>query len=824
MQIARALSLLLLCCILCGAAFACRGSLPEGFERSEDGQPRLEAEQSVLWETPAAPPRQGSFRTDSDGNQYYFDWSGTIASYTPGRVLRWDYEYTGGWFEATTQAGHMIRVVEEERGESWEDDLYYVTAIGREGEVLWRTLLDNGGGYMLVSGLQVTSDGWTFVLQSGILVPDQFDNSILGLSPQGSIAWSAGPTLADPDSLWTPQFEEIKLDSNGDLLALDNSDTIYRFDREGVLIGDSSDAVDPDWDRISLASVGPRGAFVLDAKLDTIDYVSLGQLPEYFTTGVETSDYHGTGDCLLLFDAELELVWESDTRSMVTCVVPRPAGGVFVGGMAGEVAAFDDGGDELWRVMPDQRRDAERSWRDRFPSLWSFDWDPGTAVKTMLGAPQGGVVVSTETGLLYMAGADGQLRWEWPYATTSGGDAGGYGVRPIGYRGSRASSGLAWAADGNLLCAAGSTLLTIDPATGELVDIETSPTPRVLREAADGTLRTGAGFSFLALDRQGAELWSVTLPDSISAYPLLDGDGCMYVPTVRGLLHKISAAGAIEWAVALPAMVKARPVLGADGNVYAVDVDGNLVAVSPAGSLLWTQSGMNCDNIGPASGPGGLAVLTADGAMAFVDYCGTLRWEFPLANAVLAPAAVDGLDRVVFGDETGIVYGVGPDGEALFTHVDSPTAGVFAYGHGLEVSQPPLIMPDGNIVVELASAPFYGCVQPQYSYTAVKCLAWDGSTIWQHPAAETRLADYGHDINLVLPQPLSDEWVLLWAYPELMLVSQDGTCHAGELSEDLVGFWGSGRQTIPAQTASKQRWSVYSTDSGTLYRTDFRLK
>ena len=79
--------------------------------------------------------------------------------------------------------------------------------------------------------------------------------------------------------------------------------------------------------------------------------------------------------------------------------------------------------------------------------------------------------------------------------------------------------------------------------------------------------------------------WSVTLPGAITAQPVIDGAGSIYLVAADRRLYALTPWGEFKWSLPFSA-VPGAPAITSDGSVVLGTDGGEVVAVSPAGERL----------------------------------------------------------------------------------------------------------------------------------------------------------------------------------------------------------------------------------------------
>ena len=681
-------------------------------------------------------------------------------------------------------------------------------SLDSSGQVLWELeipFVSDYAPYVRSSTRLLTTDGWLFLLVDWYEEPDDL-LQIVAISPEGEIAWTAKPPDGLIDSHWD-EYNQIFLDSNERLLATDFYKRLYLLDRDGQVVEYIDDAF-ADFNRTRWLStcLADEGLYILEHR----DYLGeLGarwpeDLYDYYINGYTKL----AGDSVLLVNSNFIIRSSFNTSSIINRVAPRPGGGLIIGGDAGKVAAFDVDGTELWRYIPDQSRTFDYAWSYVSWQHWP-DWDMPIGVSGMELTDQGTVCVTTYCGNLYAVGAGGNLRWSWPNACGSPVIDKGYGVDHYSFY-YPVYSGIYSPEVGTVR----SGSLTLDPETGDLLDVTAHTGADYIIETSDGQTMLCSEFTITTIDQVGTELSQYILPDRIMCLPAVSPDDSLIIPTARGRLYSLSSGGVIQWEANIGCQVQCRPAVTADGRVFVIDIEGTLTALSATGGILWTLDGMSTELLPPVVGPDGVAVVTGDDQVAWINFDGTVIWEYPNEDELLAPPAVSSTGLIAWGDKRGRVYLVDSAGDLVYQHFDETVEKSY---YGIRVTQSPVFMPDGSLVVEFADWPFYGDCFPYTLYSTVKCLAPDGSVTWALLDEENRYRNsfnWGEPIRLLLsPGLVNGEYVLLglvdgiWLYDETGLVCELSTTENTSTWLDAAGIFPSSRNGIYTTDTHDAAWS-----------------
>ena len=77
----------------------------------------------------------------------------------------------------------------------------------------------------------------------------------------------------------------------------------------------------------------------------------------------------------------------------------------------------------------------------------------------------------------------------------------------------------------------------------------------------------------------GDILWGFTAEDKITAAPIVDKQGVIYIGSIDKKLYAINSDGSLKWQVALSDEIQYAAAIGSDGTIYVVTNDGKLYAI-----------------------------------------------------------------------------------------------------------------------------------------------------------------------------------------------------------------------------------------------------
>jgi outer membrane protein assembly factor BamB len=156
--------------------------------------------------------------------------------------------------------------------------------------------------------------------------------------------------------------------------------------------------------------------------------------------------------------------------------------------------------------------------------------------------------------------------------------------------------------------------------------------------------------------------------------PNVGPDGTIYVGNTGGGAYAVNPDGTQKWVYSAGNAVWTVPAMADDGTTFWGSVDQRVFALNPDGTQKWQRTTLGYVTSSPALGPDGtLYVGSFDGTLYALDSAtGGVRWRFQTGDHIYAsPALVeqDGtVEQIVIGSTDGLLYGVDPEGELLWSH------------------------------------------------------------------------------------------------------------------------------------------------------------
>jgi len=243
---------------------------------------------------------------------------------------------------------------------------------------------------------------------------------------------------------------------------------------------------------------------------------------------------------------------------------------------SGELCAFDEDGERLWNVTPEQDDNSE--------TQVLFEGSPViNSNKT--------IFISTHSssgrtdGQIYAVSSDGTIKWEKE-------DANAVSPLVIGPQ-----DNLYYASSIHLNCLYPNGTkrwkkgLSFPGAYRGWPSLISSP-----MISSDGTIYILGGvlndrypFAFISLRSNGNEKWVKELEGLIFVDPTLGPDGSLYYGNYSGVFNSLNENASEKWSVNLEGKLGSSPAAGSDGTVYVNTYGkGKFYAISQDGSIKWS--------------------------------------------------------------------------------------------------------------------------------------------------------------------------------------------------------------------------------------------
>jgi outer membrane protein assembly factor BamB len=229
-----------------------------------------------------------------------------------------------------------------------------------------------------------------------------------------------------------------------------------------------------------------------------------------------------------------------------------------------------------------------------------------------------------------------------------------------------ADTGAAFAKDGTLVLAAGSSVLSVrrggDIAWRFTAKGKVYTAPAVTES---GLVIVGSQDDRVyAIDATGAAAWSTSLGADVDGAAVVADDGAVYVGTDKGEIVRLDAGGKIAWRTPVGGYVRGVLSLARNGDVLAGTYGPvpRVVRVAPDGLIrgAFAIKGTGAKEFGIHGGPledadGTLFFGAQDDAAYAIDAEGALRWRFETGADVDAPLSLLSDGSLVVASEDGTI-------------------------------------------------------------------------------------------------------------------------------------------------------------------------
>ena len=167
-----------------------------------------------------------------------------------------------------------------------------------------------------------------------------------------------------------------------------------------------------------------------------------------------------------------------------------------------------------------------------------------------------------------------------------------------------------------------------------------------------------------------------------------------------------AATGALVWATPVPKSIDSSPAYTRDGAVVVGCMDGGVYAFDGAtGARRWRFQTNDIVTSSPAVGPDNTVYIGGDALFAINGTTGAVIWTHVVGEYTFIESspAVDGAGNVFVGTDGGVVIGVSPAGELLWTlNLSSQDPDAIN-----DVHSSPAIGPDGTLFVGSDAGAFF---------------------------------------------------------------------------------------------------------------------
>lgn len=345
------------------------------------------------------------------------------------------------------------------------------------------------------------------------------------------------------------------------------------------------------------------------------------------------ADYRHRGFARVSGPTTNDVAWSYDLGGIPGSVAVDGGGRIYVGG-GGQIVALSPDGSLQWSqsytnavgpaVAPDGTiyflaDTAIVSLSPDGSERWTYD----TGGRTIFGptvAPDGTIYQGSWDGYAYALNPDGTLKWRYQ---TEG---------SVSYPITVADDGKVYVGGGDVNDVPDGNLYSLTTG-GSLRWAYDSGTQRVGSPASVNGLVLGPAAPYLlAIDTTGSLQWKkpetpcppapaeCTDPDVGVLTPAIGPDGTIYTGNSSGVVQAIDpSTQATLWSYQTgggePSTqgVQGFPVVDGNGNVYVGSADGQVYAIDADGNLMWTyQTGDKITESSPAFGPDGTLYVTSE--------------------------------------------------------------------------------------------------------------------------------------------------------------------------------------------------------------------
>ncbi len=166
---------------------------------------------------------------------------------------------------------------------------------------------------------------------------------------------------------------------------------------------------------------------------------------------------------------------------------------------------------------------------------------------------------------------------------------------------------------------------------------------------------------------QGARLkytrWIFPTGGDITASPVVDTDGTIYIGSYDQYFYAINNFGFLKWRYKTGDIIQSSAAISEDGIIYVGSNDGKLYAFDRLGNVIWTyQTGAAVVSSPAIDTDGTIYFGSSDTSVYALNPDGTLKWKFsdPELGVDTSPAlGFDG--RVYAGERKFYMYGIDKD-------------------------------------------------------------------------------------------------------------------------------------------------------------------
>ncbi len=220
-------------------------------------------------------------------------------------------------------------------------------------------------------------------------------------------------------------------------------------------------------------------------------------------------------------------------------------------------------------------------------------------------------------------------------------------------------------------CDDGTLLGVNDDATVDVIDILSSTIIASAAVGSKGDIAVAEQDGILyRYDSNETMLWSYTLDGDVTGGLAFSTEDTILVGTWAGTLYSLSSQGSVNWTYGVGGSITSAPAVGYDYRIYLAAMDNYLYALNSDGTLAWSFDSGSSISRSPLLDDSSNIYLLNDAPQIYkLNKQGTLKWSYTPEGGVniTSPLAVASDDTIVFGDDTGKLYGL-REGEVLWSY------------------------------------------------------------------------------------------------------------------------------------------------------------
>ncbi len=167
---------------------------------------------------------------------------------------------------------------------------------------------------------------------------------------------------------------------------------------------------------------------------------------------------------------------------------------------------------------------------------------------------------------------------------------------------------------------------------------------------------------------RGSIRWKRDLGARVTAQPVIDKAGNVFVGTHAGTLWALNAEGITLWKSELGAPVFATPLIDDAGNLY-VGTDGRgFFSLDAKGATRFTIALEDDADTAAALAPDGTVRFAAGSQLFAIDASGRVLWTFQAGDKIFTSPSIDDASTAYFGAQDDHVYAIDDKGRERFRY------------------------------------------------------------------------------------------------------------------------------------------------------------